>query len=331
MKLKFPLECEFDEDESKNKTSYDPNVKNGTIIAHIAKRNIGQTFPDLDLTAQILQSTRRNKTFDEIDEAANIGSFGYGFKNKYLSLLNNLREEACEFLALDHQDPKLCSPAKRRVLRIQMENRNFDANRYLGDLMEAPVDPIFAECMQYRPFWLEMWDKFSELKKSKSTSEIGVAPAALKDRAFESAGAFTDEEQDMMNTIPIRGFESASPSPADDDITAYLTLADVLYAYCYDCRLTQGEANVESAYCISRLSCSLSWLESWQLATPRTAILFMLRRSLIYPYLRVWKLSRKVLADVAKLLLLGRKPVLKALLRVRRIFERTSTHYLLNR
>ena len=138
----------------------------------------------------------------------------------------------------------------------------------------------------------------------------------------------------MMSTIPIRGFESAaSPSPADDDMAAYLTLADVLYAYCYDCRLTQGDANVESAYSISRLSCSLSWLESWQLSeteptTPGTAILFMLRRSLIYPYLRVWKLSRKVLADVAKLLLLGRKPGAQNL---RAHFDSLPHYYLLNR
>jgi len=298
---------------------------------------MGKKIPDLDLTAQILQSTRKTQIVDEIDAVSNIHRYGYGFKTKYLSLLSNLREEACEFLALDHHDPKLCSPQKRRMFRIQMENKNFDASRYLGDLMEAPVDPLYAECMQYRPFWLDMWDKFSDLKKSKSTLETEVVPATLKESAFELVGGFTDEERDMMSTIPIRGFESAaSPSPADDDMAAYLTLADVLYAYCYDCRLTQGDANVESAYSISRLSCSLSWLESWQLSeteptTPGTAILFMLRRSLIYPYLRVWKLSRKVLADVAKLLLLGRKPVLKALLQVRRIFERTSTHYLLNR
>ena len=171
---------------------------------------MGKKIPDPDLTAQILQPTRKTQIVDEIDAVSNIHRYGYGFKTKYLSLLSNLREEACEFLALDHHDPKLCSPPKRRMFRIQMENKNFDASRYLGDLMEAPVDPLYAECMQYRPFWLDVWDKFSDLKKSKSTLETEVVPATLKESAFELVGGFTDEERDMMSTIPIRGFESFS-------------------------------------------------------------------------------------------------------------------------
>jgi hypothetical protein len=52
---------------------------------------------------------------------------------------------------------------------------------------------------------------------------------------------------------------------------------------------------------------------------------------MIYPYLRLWKLSRKVLADVAKVLLLGRRAVLKCLLRMRKVMEKTDSLYLLNR
>ncbi len=123
---------------------------------------------------------------------------------------------------------------------------------------------------------------------------------------------------------------------SDEEWALWLGLADLLFAYCYDLRMTGGEPTVESAHNMSRLSCSLSWLEDFSQQSDRhisvsDCIKFSLRRSIVYPYLRVWKLARKVLADVAKLLFLGKRAVLKCLLRIRAVFEHTDTHYLLNK
>lgn len=55
------------------------------------------------------------------------------------------------------------------------------------------------------------------------------------------------------------------------------------------------------------------------------------RRCLIYPYLRLFKLAKKIYTDVTKILLLGQRAVLRCLLQIKKIFERTDTHYLLNK
>jgi hypothetical protein len=62
-----------------------------------------------------------------------------------------------------------------------------------------------------------------------------------------------------------------------------------------------------------------------------TVIINSARRSLIYPYMRHWKLVRKVLADVAKVLYLGKRCVLRCLLQCRSLMEHTDSHYMLNK
>ena len=44
-------------------------------------------------------------------------------------------------------------------------------------------------------------------------------------------------------------------------------LVDILFAYCYDTRTTDGEHNVESAWTIIRLSSTFSWLGTFLMGT----------------------------------------------------------------
>ena len=53
LKLSFPYELE-DCDDERCRAVYDPNVENGTITAHLAKKEKGCYFPDLDLTTRLL-------------------------------------------------------------------------------------------------------------------------------------------------------------------------------------------------------------------------------------------------------------------------------------
>jgi protein SHQ1 len=53
LKLAFPHELEDCEDE-RCKAVYDPNTDNGIITAHLAKKEKGCHFPDLDLTTRLL-------------------------------------------------------------------------------------------------------------------------------------------------------------------------------------------------------------------------------------------------------------------------------------
>ena len=115
--------------------------------------------------------------------------------------------------------------------------------------------------------------------------------------------------------------------------TCYL-IADILFAYCYDQRFTQGEGNVESIGALCRLSPALSWLDTFtadvvinEPLTPTSVkdsvelelVRSLMRRSVIHTYIRSWTLGRMALAGMIKLLLLGRNTVLRALLHVRRV------------
>lgn len=53
LKLCFPHELE-DCDDERCRAIYDPNVENGIITAHLAKKEKGCHFPDLDLTSRLL-------------------------------------------------------------------------------------------------------------------------------------------------------------------------------------------------------------------------------------------------------------------------------------
>lgn len=47
--------------------------------------------------------------------------------------------------------------------------------------------------------------------------------------------------------------------------------------------------------------------------------------------MRVWPLAQRLLTDVTKILILGKRCVVRCLCRVRDIFEHTDTHYILNK
>lgn len=165
-----------------------------------------------------------------------------------------------------------------------------------------------------------------------------------RDAAFDAVGGFSEAEKDTLATkLPNKEYLITAGSREQE--CALLGLVDILFAFCYDHRITLGEGNVESAHTMARLSCTLSWLEDYSLMQPLwdagdkalheervgNVIKFNLRRCMIFPYLRVWKLARKVLADVAKILFLGKRAVLKCLLQLHSTFEHTDTHYLLNK
>ncbi|CAM9946918.1 unnamed protein product, partial [Ectocarpus sp. 8 AP-2014] len=99
-----------------------------------------------------------------------------------------------------------------------------------------------------------------------------------------------------------------------------LGLADILFAYAYDHRTTTGDATVESPWTVAVLSPLLSWLESSPVATDASAetdvALAGIRRSLIFPYLRVWELGALVARDVRDILAAGKRCILRCLLQV---------------
>ncbi len=180
------------------------------------------------------------------------------------------------------------TPAHARVdFRRAAEDAKFDLEHYAADYMLAHE---FAHVFEYSP-------------------KLNLEDTPL-----------TNEQKDALLKLPRREYLS------DVDKDACSMLGGLLYAWCYDMRITQGEGSVESAWTISRICASLSFLEV--LDSPTMSVRVAHKRSLAYPLYRHFELSGWVLGDLQRLVetvkvgvdkLRGR--LLRVLLHVRSIFE----------
>lgn len=128
----------------------------------------------------------------------------------------------------------------------------------------------------------------------------------------------SDYDKDVLLKLPRREYL------ADADSGAVADLAAVLYAACYDERTTLGEANVESAWTLSRVCPVFAFLDP--MPDPASAITAAYRRSLAYPLYRNRALADLVLVDLKDIfegssIDVLRARLLRILLRVRCAFE----------
>jgi SHQ1 protein len=260
--------------------------------------------------------------------------------------------------------------AQRRKDRLRFENEAFNVDRYLADLQlddylptrhgeghvdDREGDALYANAMTMRPHW------------------VTTTPNDSQDAFFTTAERFT------LMSIPypilsasIPRFMGASPSwDIESSVQSELLywkhqclcvgLLDILFAYVYDHLLNDGEATVESAWTISKLSAGLSWLDDWledddendrtgregecptqcdpsdhqqkALALTRQVVVSSTRRALIFPYIRTVRLAKHVWHQVALLLRLEEsvRMVIRCLLQIRYILQSSDVHYLGNK
>jgi protein SHQ1 len=109
----------------------------------------------------------------------------------------------------------------------------------------------------------------------------------------------------------------------------YFGLVDLMFAYCYNHRTTEGENTVESAWTMVKLSTVLScFVMMDHISKVKIA---STERSLVYPWIRSYELSEKVWTDVMVLFKLGRRALLKALLEMKRWIERDEVCFSIGR
>ncbi len=239
--------------------------------------------------------------------------------------------EDCEII--NHSEEQ-----NRRQMRLEMENQKFDSGRYLNDLhAEEEEDMIFDAAMRMVPHWMEADGNpvASQNNLIESVENITDRMASLSTSSSDvNTVFFTADESHLLATLPPQHttFPMQQLS-AEQRRSAFLTLTDILFAYAYDHRTTGGDPTVESSWTVMILSSSLSWLEHFNppYDTIVDVIRWNIRRSLIYPYLRVYSLSRKSVDDVCRIILGGRRAILRCLLQLRRIMERSECHYLFNK
>ena len=146
----------------------------------------------------------------------------YGFASQHSGLFAKLAEELRE--VLDVKDPDHQTLAQRRTSRIECENDEFNPEHYLAD--------------------------YFQLDMIKSLLEYEMTQVNTKEE-------WTRAEQDLLKSFPRKDILMDSNTVQ----SVYLGLVDIILAYSYDMRSNMDDHNVESAWVISKLSGTLSWLE----------------------------------------------------------------------
>lgn len=137
---------------------------------------------------------------------------------------------------------------------------------------------------------------------------------------------FSEKESELMLELTRKSFEGL----CTQDMVLYLTLVDIVLAYCYNFRMNDGENTVESSWLISKLSASLSCLIQFE--TLQQVIESFLRRSLCYPLYRNFSFSQKVMKDAARILSLGGKKVLmKIFLDLKVLFDKDEHRHIFSK
>ena len=264
----------------------------------------------------------------------------YGFNGAYSRIFVGLEDD--EIVELPK--PETSSAQTRRAGRRAAEEACFDADHYIADFMEA--DRATA-ALEFVPWWHKLeavaW----------SDEAHGAAPAAARREAVPVAGTASapagtasdggggegegegdatrlfglgTEYNAQLLQLPRKEFLLDSAERR----RALCGLVDLLFAYAYDIRTTEGEPTVESGWTVRRVSATLGWLDSFD--SVAEAAVASVERSLCYPLVRHFEVARTTLADVGVLLRLGRLAVLRALLDLRTLVQRGVEHgYLLNR
>jgi len=310
------------------------DADDGKFILTVEKVNRGEHFPNLDLISTLL--VKKTKTFPSkpnirvldsqgedgsvddlhcsVDESSEIDCLieqtvpeevpscegliskpQYGFGNQYSDVFKGFAYEVLEIL--DLPDPDVTPASSRTLLRLDCEREDFSDEHYLADrVYRRSIDEVIA----FETVW----------EQCQRTGTCATLCA---------------EDIERLKDFPVREYIL---TPHDRQ-ALYFGLFDIIAAYCYDHRTTEGESTSESAWTINKLSATLSWFEVY--ATLDEAVLAFVRRSLCYPLFRNYDLSVKILSDVQILLRLGKRQLLKCLLDVHCLFNLSNPRYLLNR
>ena len=308
-----------------------------------------ETFNDKDDT-----ETSTSQVMEDLLSVNNENRPTYGLFQQYSNVFKDYAREGLAHEMLECPNPDEVYNTKnndnkgendtseqqnRREMRLEMENEKFDTDRYLNDLcVEEEADMIFDSAMQMLPHWAAKQSSSSDTsnEESNDTNTIDNVTSQLSklsttvEKQFNTF--FTAEESHLLATLPPQSNIPIQLS-AEQKRSAFLSLTDILFAYVYDHRTTDGDPTVESSWTVMILSPSLSWLENYNppYDTISDVIRWNIRRSLIYPYLRSYALAIKVANDVCQIIKCGRRTIIRCLLQLHQIMEKSESHYLFNK
>ncbi len=225
----------------------------------------------------------------------------YGFDNKYDSIVGVSLSNGNDINELD--DPEHTEADDRIKERLLKENFKFDPEYYAADYMTSKYsedDP----------------DMYSEIKD-----------LLCWENPIMETTDFTTEENERMLQLPKKTYLITNQK------SLYYSILSLLFSYSYDVRENQGDLNIESAWAMGKLTPQISSLDTQIVfndsKTPliKALIITGIRRALSYPLHRHYGLAIKAWEDVVKMLQLGKKLVIKALLTLREPFRFHDVYY----
>ncbi|XP_053724069.1 protein SHQ1 homolog isoform X2 [Synchiropus splendidus] len=221
----------------------------------------------------------------------------YGFGNQRSGVFDRLQEELSD--VIDVKNPEATTTAERRRARLHAEAAAFSSDHYLADLFE---DDEIKRLLKFRPWWADL---------SCADSEVDGL-------------SFTEDEKEQLRKFNNRSYLLDKAARKQ----VLLSLVDVLLAYTYEVRSTEGEHNVESPWTIRKLSGTLCWLETY--SHTKDVLVSFGRRVMCFPLYRHFDLVSSALRDVVSILQAGTVCVLKCLLDIHKVFRQNEPAYILN-
>ena len=362
--LNITLSHPLSADSPKNQFAY--NIEEQILICKIQKAEIGTHFENLDLLSTLFDNPAKPCTsignkIEEVNtnntnsnlckinvqnttelneylfniysqpEITNLSLlesnskeiFFYGFNNEFSDVFDKRAEDAVEICDLN---PKKVPLKFRYLAMLEKENNDFNKERYVYDLYLDGDNEDFAD------------DNFKNILSL--SNEKFIESITRK----ENEMPYTEKEIQILTSINKTKI-SFLESNTFCCFKFYLQIVDILFAFLYDCLMTEYEHSSESGWTINKLSSVLScfvdydknfYSQSKEISFAildeliKHTLIAAYRRILTYPLYRNVKLCEKIKKEICDVLSLGRFSIVKCFLQIRMIFEKSEPRYLLN-
>ncbi|KAK2504411.1 hypothetical protein MC885_019139 [Smutsia gigantea] len=163
--------------------------------------------------------------YEEASEGALHPQCCYGFGNLRSGVFQRLQDELSD--VIDVKDPDFTPAAERRQKRLAAELNKFDPDHYLADFFE---DEAIEQVLKYNPWWTDIHLK---MMASLAKSQEQENHAALV--------SFSEEEKYQLRKFVNKSYLLDKEAHRH----VYYSLIDILLAYCYETRVTEGEQNIQ--------------------------------------------------------------------------------------